>query len=211
MNTDDWFWFGGNQPRVPQLLLPTGIGLDLNSWGYTPQLSDRSVLKILWVGSMVKRKRPFDAMHVVRHLQNRGINVELRMLGEGPLLAQVQKVSEAMEGVHVLGKSNPMAHLQSSHALIHTAEWEGLPRVLLEAAAVGRPSFGYAVKGVRDAPGVLTTPRKLGTGGFAALVANWWGGHIHPPDVDRSSLDWTSAHDSVTHLLKRVVSEDRSY
>ena len=205
MNTADFEWFGGNTIRIPSAYLPAGIGLDLDDWPRTPRPSDDSLMKLLWVGALAPRKRPQDALRVLRCLQDRGLNVELNMLGTGPLMRQVQRRAGKMKGVRVLGSADPLTHLQSSHALLHTAKWEGLARVLLEAAAVGRPAFGYDVKGVRDAPGVLTSPNRLRPEGLANLIEAWWAGRVVLPHVERSDLDWTSAQDTVTVLLKQVA------
>ena len=52
-----------------------------------------------------------------------------------------------------MGSADPVPYLREAHALVQTSKWEGLPRVALEAVAVGRPTVGFDVKGVQDIPG----------------------------------------------------------
>lgn len=205
MNSDDYLWFGGDATPIPHLRLNAGIGLDLDAWPASPPPMDRETLRLTWIGALASRKRPFDALEVARHLADQGINVELNILGQGPLLSEVSERARDVTGVHVRGQAPALGYLQTSHALIHTATWEGLARVLLESAAVGRPSFGYDVKGVRDAPGVLTTHGRPDPVKLAGLVAEWWLGLLQSPDLDRDALDWRIAHSAVTALLARVV------
>ena len=91
------------------------------------------------------------------------------------------------------------------HALLHTSEREGLPRVQLEAAAIGRPSFGYDIRGVRDAPGATAVGRAGDTDVLARAVAAWWRSSAVVPAADRSALDWRTAHAMVTELLEHAT------
>jgi len=205
MNSEDREWFSANAPEKPQLFLRYGIGLDLSVWPQTKPYTPREPMRLIWVGAMTPRKRPMDALEIVEDLNKRGLFVELDMLGDGVLLPLVQQKVQQMSGVQLHGQTNVLPHLQRAHALLHTAEWEGLPRVLLEAAAVGRPSFGYNVKGVRDAPGVLVgdsagTPAKL-----ADLVIRWVNGYAKEPSFKRSDLEWTTAQDRVFNFLAQIA------
>ncbi|MGO8609752.1 hypothetical protein ACC848_43130, partial [Rhizobium johnstonii] len=68
------------------------------------------------------------------------------------------------------GRAAVAPALGSATALLHTAEWEGLPRVALEAAAVGRWCYGFDVKGLRDAP-LVRLAADGDVDALAALVA----------------------------------------
>jgi glycosyltransferase involved in cell wall biosynthesis len=43
------------------------------------------IIEILWVGRLIKWKRPFDALYTVEYLLRRGLNVHLTMIGTGML------------------------------------------------------------------------------------------------------------------------------
>jgi glycosyltransferase involved in cell wall biosynthesis len=209
LNGEDEEWFRSRRAS-PLLRLPAGVGLDLGSWPHSmpPERSDG--LRLAWVGEMSERKRPGDAVAAVRRLAARGLDVSLTMLGDGPLLDAVRAGAADLTGVRAIGRSDPRPVLADAHALLHTAAWEGLPRVALEAAATGRPAFGYDVKGLRDAPGAAVRGTAGDVEALADLVEGWWRGGIATPDVDRDSLDWRRAHAEVTTLLAQVVSSARS-
>ena len=205
MNSDDGDWFSAHAGWLPRLHLPSGVGVELEDWPSTPNLPVGDPLRLAWIGALTKRKRPLDALEVVRKLNAHGISVELEMLGTGPLINEVRKQARHLEGVSIRGHVPALTAIRAANAVIHTAEWEGLPRVLLEATAVGRPTFGYDVKGVRDAPGTLTTPCGPSPTALADLLVAWLRGEVETPRVNRSSLDWRISHDAVTGLLKEVV------
>jgi hypothetical protein len=80
--------------------------------------------------------------------------------------------------------------------------------VQLEAAAVGRPSFGYDIRGVRDAPGATAVGIAGDTATLATTLERWWLAGAPVPVVDRDALDWRHAHDRVTTLLATVTGLD---
>jgi glycosyltransferase involved in cell wall biosynthesis len=59
------------------------------------------------------------------------------------------------EHVFLHGRQDVRPFITSASAVAHTAAWEGLPRVGLEAAAIGRRFVAYDVKGARDIPGAV--------------------------------------------------------
>jgi glycosyltransferase involved in cell wall biosynthesis len=196
---EDWF-VARVRPGTPVLRLEAGVGLDLTRFAAVRMPPTGDGLRLAWIGEMVRNKRPLDALAVVTNL---GVHVTLTMLGDGPMLEQVRSV--APDGVAVLGRRDPVPVLSSVHALLHTSEREGLPRVQLEAAAIGRPSFGYDIRGVRDAPGATATGQAGDADGLARSVAAWWRVGAPTPGVDRAALDWQTAHTAVTRLLLEVA------
>lgn len=204
LSSTDQEWFASRvRPSSPVLRLPAGVGLDLVRFAPAPMPPTDGGLRMVWIGEMVRNKRPLDALAVVANLRGLGVEVTMSMLGDGPLLEQVR--SAAPQGVDVVGRQEPASAIASAHALLHTSEREGLPRVQLEAAAVGRPSFGYDIRGVRDAPGATAVGRAGDADGLARAVRSWWLAGAPGPDVDRSTLDWRTAHTRVTGLLEVVL------
>ena len=199
---EDWF-ADRVRPGRPVLRLPAGVGLDLTRFTAAPAPPLGDGLRLVWIGEMVRNKRPLDAFAVVANLRGLGIDVSLTMLGEGPLLEQVRSAAPA--GVDIVGLQDPVPAIASSHALLHTSEREGLPRVQLEAAAMGRASFGYDIRGVRDAPGATALGRSGDTDTLARAIAAWWRAGGPAPQLDRSVLDWQNAHAAVTGLLAEVI------
>ncbi len=158
INRDDQAWFE-RQAGPPVHRLPYGVGVPLEDYpsGGVPGAG----LDLVWVGDFTPRKRPRLAVAVVRRLIDAGADVRLHMLGDGPLRATVVREIADQGLAHVIradGRDRVAPALAAATALLHTAEWEGLPRVALEAAAVGRWSYGFDVKGLRDAPLVRLAP-----------------------------------------------------
>jgi glycosyltransferase involved in cell wall biosynthesis len=205
LNSQDDLWFSARLPAGrPHLRLRSGVGLELTDWPHVTMPARREPLRMVWVAEMSTRKRPLDALAVVEHVAAAGIDVSLTMLGDGPMLAEVRSAAAGNAAVEVLGRADPHPYLAAAHLLLHTGAWEGLPRVGLEAAAVGRTTHGYDVKGVRDTPGAVVAGRAGDTVRLAESIARWWAAGDLEPHVDRSSLDWRDAHAQVTALLGSV-------
>lgn len=171
INSDDEEWFRRTLPHGPVLRLAGGVGLDTAR--FAPAPVPTGTRRILWIGELAARKRPVGALDVADELVAMGVDFHLDMLGEGPMRAQLGNRIRAtgLSGhVSLLGQSDVAAELPSAAAVLHTAAWEGLPRALLEAVAVGRPVVAYDAKGVRDVPGVATVDH-LNPRGAARLLA----------------------------------------
>jgi glycosyltransferase involved in cell wall biosynthesis len=206
LNSADEAWFAARlAPGSRRLRLPAGVGLHLEEWPAVPVPDDRRTFRLAWVGEMSGRKRPLDAIEIARGLQVAGLDVDLAMLGDGPLTDAVAEVAADAPGVRIVGRASPQPYLARSHALLHTGAWEGLPRVALEAAATGRTTLGYDVKGVRDAPGAVVAGAAGDVPALREAVGRWWGAGRIEPELERAALDWRLAHASVTDLLATVV------
>jgi glycosyltransferase involved in cell wall biosynthesis len=197
INSDDEAWFRRHAgPSVHRLTYGVGVPLDDYPAADVPDGSPN----LLWVGDFTPRKRPLLAIAVVRRLVDQGCAVRLRMIGDGPLHATVVREIAAnglQEVIRADGRGPVAPALGSATALLHTAQWEGLPRVALEAAAVGRWTYGFDVKGLRDAPLVRLAP----DGDVDALVGlirddDARGALREVPDV-RSALGVTTAADGI--------------
>ncbi|MFQ1003408.1 glycosyltransferase [Modestobacter sp. SSW1-42] len=206
INRDDQAWFEGHGARRVHRL-PGGVGVPLAQWPAVP-LPASDTLDLLWAGDMTPRKRPLHALAVVGRLLERGVPVRLRMLGDGPLheTVRAQVAARGLEGVvRAEGRGPVAAALGGATALLHTASWEGLPRVALEAAAVGRWCYGFDVKGLRDAPLVRLAPDG-DAGALADLLAAdaASGAVVGVPDV-RAELDAARAADGLAGALLDVL------
>lgn len=158
MNSDDRAWFQA-RTSAPLLYLSSGVGVPDAYLAPRVPLPDAEPLRLLWVGDYTARKRPLEAVRVAQALRDGGQDFRLQMLGDGPLMEETRSlVAETSLGglVDVLGRvGSVLPYIDSSHLMLHTSGWEGLPRALLEGAARGRRAVAYDVKGVRDIPGVL--------------------------------------------------------
>ena len=172
MNSSDRGWFDkAERPRF-HLNLKYGVGLNTDSWPRMASSRPTDSLKLLWVGSFTKRKAPQVFVDLVRLLVSRGLAVEGVMLGEGPLQSRVRKSAVGLP-ISFPGQQKPLAFLESCHGVVLTSSWEGLTRVGLEACAVGRPLFGFDVKGVCDLPNAFVSETHKGSQGLADNISAW--------------------------------------
>jgi len=203
INTADAEWFRSRAPHLPLLYLPGGVGLDLEKFPATPPPPAGSELRIAWLGSLTQRKRPEDAIAVQDALASWGIPTHLFMAGRGPMEKRLRELARGRSDVSLVGRVDPRSFLTDSHVLLHTSEWEGLSRSVLEANAIGRPCIGYDVKGVRDAPWAMTVGKPGHVRELAELVNQWWAGSIPQPEIDREQLDWRVSFNMVTIFIER--------
>jgi glycosyltransferase involved in cell wall biosynthesis len=127
-------------------------------------------LRVLSVGRLDREKNPFLLLDVIERLEATGGRWRLTVAGEGPLsnlLFQAVAARGLGDSVRLLGyiTNGPELWTQyrSSHAFLHVSLTEGLPQVLVEAAAAGLPIVATDVGGVRaaledDGRGLLVPP-----------------------------------------------------
>jgi len=103
-------------------------------------LSDRDVL-VLGIGRLVEQKRPFLFLRIAKELHTRAPATKFLWVGDGKLSQQWHEaiVHEQMEGtVSCAGwQSDVLPYLLAGDVLLHVAEFEGLPFVVIEAMAAG--------------------------------------------------------------------------
>ena len=174
LNNDDEAWFRHKALQIPQLRLRYGVGIDPEQY---PRIEppESKTTKLIWVGELTERKNPLSAIQVASALQRLGCDFHLNMLGEGPMRDQILtaiRSSGLANNVTWHGRTPSQPFMVQSHALMHTARWEGLPRVFLEALSTGRQIFSYDVKGTRDLPDVRLSPF-ADTERMARNIAEW--------------------------------------
>ncbi|MGI8678602.1 MAG: glycosyltransferase [Jatrophihabitans sp.] len=188
LNREDEEWFRAHAVHTPMVRLRFGVGVDPTSYPRSPLPGGK--LKLCWIGEFSQRKNPLDAVDVASRLRDRGVEFSLAMLGDGALQAATKRKVhdlELDEKVELPGTIPAAPVLTRSHALVHTARWEGLPRVFLEALAVGRPIFSYDIKGARDLPNVT-----LSAPGSPALMADKI---INPAHLERTPAAYPTLDD----------------
>lgn len=158
-NSEDEAWLnkylgGGKVAR-----LPFGVGVPIERFVRTPSPPLEGSTRLAWIGEFSARKRPEIGVEVARYLRDWGVDFRLTMAGEGAMMGRIrEEISRhgLTDRVSLPGRTESGSLITRSHLLLHTSRWEGLARVLLEAAAIGRNSYGFEVKGVRDLASVAT-------------------------------------------------------
>jgi glycosyltransferase involved in cell wall biosynthesis len=138
-------------------LLP-GSGVDLNKFKYSPLLEIHSEFKFLMISRLIKDKGLYEYVEASKILKNRYPNklVKFQLLGELNVLnkSAIEK-SELKEWINqglidYLGSTDQVQDkILDCHCVVLPSYREGMPRVILEAFAVGRPSIVTNVTGCR--------------------------------------------------------------
>ena len=141
------------------------IGVDLSSFGETSLASCRPRMRrglgirgggiaLITVGSLTPEKNPHECLRLVAELKSQGLPVHHFLVGEGPLRTELESVAVSLgvaDRVHFLGVRQDIPQLMAGCDLfVLPSVTEGMPAVLIEAAAAGLPSVAYDVGGIRE-------------------------------------------------------------
>jgi len=122
---------------------------------------DNTCLRITAVGRLVEQKGFAYLVEAVNQLSERGIPVELVVIGEGPLLDKLKAmIRPAAQNAIVfsgrLGHAQTLGQMRASHVLAAPSvvakdgDRDGIPNVILEAMGVGLPIVASAVSGIPE-------------------------------------------------------------
>lgn len=138
-----------------------GSGVNLNDFSYSPEPGGVPV--VTFAARLLKDKGVLEFVHAARLLLARGVEARFRLVGDtdagNPSSVSVDDL-DAWIGEGVVewsGYSSQMADVISvSNLIVLPSYREGLPKILIEAAASGRAVITTDVPGCRDAiePGV---------------------------------------------------------
>jgi glycosyltransferase involved in cell wall biosynthesis len=112
--------------------------------------------RLVYVGRLTEQKGPLLLVEAARRLAAEGFTFELLMIGDGPLRQTVEELVERLgleEYVRlagVQGVETVREELLRARALVLPSFAEGLPRVLMEALALGRPVISTYVAGIPE-------------------------------------------------------------
>ena len=102
-----------------------------------------------------ERKRVDRYIEAAAKLTKSGVRANFAIAGEGAQHAELEALAEGLgvgDRVHFLGFRRDVPEvLAASSAVCLTSKWEGLPRVFVQATAVGRMVVCYDVNGAREA------------------------------------------------------------
>jgi glycosyltransferase involved in cell wall biosynthesis len=99
---------------------------------------------------------------------------DLVVVGEGPQRAFLERRAKALgvaERIHFAGwRPDVPAILRGAALLVLPSRWEGMPNVVLEAMACGRPVVATAVEGVREVLGRLSSIQSVTPNDHEAFI-----------------------------------------
>ncbi|TBV08273.1 glycosyltransferase family 1 protein [Pseudomonas dryadis] len=133
-----------------------GSGVDLTLYQALPE--PEGVPVVCFAARLLRDKGVYEYVEAVRVLQQRGVQAAFRLVGDPDPGNPTSIISEELEqwreegAVEVLGYRKDIARLfADSHLVVLPSYREGLPKVLVEAAACGRAVVTTDVAGCRDA------------------------------------------------------------
>lgn len=139
-------------------LIP-GSGLDLENYPFTPEpeISEHAPVRAMLVARMLWDKGIGELVDAMRLLKQRGTPMRLTLVGAPDPANPASIPEQTLQGwqdeglIEWLGKRNDVPDLlKQSHIAVLPSYREGMPRALLEAAAVGRPLVAFDAPGCRD-------------------------------------------------------------
>ena len=158
---------------LEQTVLLDGSGVDLREYGYQPESAGVPV--VVMASRLLKDKGVHEFVRAAAQLRARGVVARFVLAGErdpgNPQSISVDDIAawRASGDVEVLGHCGDIAALfRSAHLVVLPSYYgEGLPKVLVEAAACGRAIVTTDSPGCRDAidpgvTGVLVPKRDVG-------------------------------------------------
>ncbi|MFB2917520.1 glycosyltransferase family 4 protein [Aerosakkonema funiforme] len=113
-------------------------------------------IRLLMAAQLKARKRPLDAVEIVRNLSLAGVNVHLTVCGDGPDRAEMlhRIKSYGLEERIVLkgsvSRQQVLDCMNNAETVLLCSDNEGRPRVLQEAIAAGKGVVAYDNPGSRE-------------------------------------------------------------
>ena len=131
-------------------------GLEAAFFARPDELRPAAVPRLVCVGRLCEQKGQLLLVAATAALARRGVDVELVLAGDGEMRDAVEAaVAAAGIGDRVritgwIGSAQVRDELQAARALVLPSFAEGLPVVLMEAMAIGRPVISTYVAGIPE-------------------------------------------------------------
>lgn len=128
--------------------------IDYNKFFKSKNILNKSQIVLTNTGSFVNKKNQKFILDIAKELLKRGIEFKINLLGAGPDLKAVKEkaILAKLDNQIIFHGSvnNVQEYLWESDIYLHTATYEPLGLVLLEAMAAGLPVVTLDGKGNRD-------------------------------------------------------------
>jgi glycosyltransferase involved in cell wall biosynthesis len=187
-NPEDGAALAGLGIERRRIALIRGSGVDIRHFAPMP-MPECDTVRVALVSRMLRDKGVFDAIAAVRLVRARGLPVELVLAGPtdadnpGSLSDEALAALGSEAGISWIGAVADVREVwrQAAIAVLPSTYGEGVPKVLLEAAACCRPIIASNVPGCREAivtgegeSGILVPPRDIPAlaNAIAALAAD---------------------------------------
>lgn len=134
-------------PSAKVVVAPTGVPVSFADLEHEPPADH---LRVLLLGSVTREKGPDVAVRAVQAVAA-DHPIVMRVVGGGDLLESLRAGLGPADPVEFTGPTGDVRpHLAWADVLLLASRTEGLPGVVLEAAAAGVPAVAFDVGGVSD-------------------------------------------------------------
>ena len=117
-------------------------------------IADKNLTAILLAARFEQQKGHAVLIHALRHILSRAQNIKAYFFGEGPDEACIRDLVRregVSDAVTFMGVAEDMLpYMQQMDIVALPSLWEGLPNVLLEAMAAGRPVVASRIDGIDE-------------------------------------------------------------
>ena len=199
--------------------VPLGVDLDTFHPRRAPDVRTLGPepIPLAFVGRLSPEKRPALAIEAVRELVSRGVDVKLRVVGDGPLRGQLEALAMGLPVMfigHLENRASVATILAGARAIITPCGTETFGLAVLEAMACGTPAIvppdGGAKELVVDGTGLVVAPS-------AAAIADAVGRILEGPAGAQSRLcrthaeqfSWDATAAKMLELLRDVATQSR--
>lgn len=151
----------GHLPIDKLVVIPNGV--DLARFAGVKPASAASLGRagnrrlITCVGRLDEQKGTSWLLEAMRRVFTEVDGLDLLLVGDGPERGQLERLAAQLgiaDRVHFAGFRDDVPEiLAASELVVLASRWEGMPNVILEAMACGRPVVATDVAGVREALG----------------------------------------------------------
>ncbi len=135
----------------PHKIITIYNGIDLARFSDPPAAAENGAPVVMQVGRLSEQKAPLDFIEGARLVLQKHPEVRFKLVGDGPLLEQVQARIKQLgleQQVAAVGmQANAFRLIQHADIVTLTSRWEGSPYSLLEAMAWSKPVVATAVNG----------------------------------------------------------------
>ncbi len=139
-------------PNIQTLVVP-GSGVDLKAYRSAPLASESEGLVFLMLSRLERRRGVLEYKTAAQRLKTHWPNARFRFAGPASNEADAVSPASLTEGgaVEYLGNLEDVRPaLAACHVFVYPSYWEGMPRAVLEALAVGRPVITTTAPGCSE-------------------------------------------------------------
>lgn len=157
-NRHDWIVFSElNIVNAKKTSIVNGSGVNTEYFKSSKITKNTEVFKFLFIGRLIKEKGINDLIQAAAIIRNNNRLISIDIVGEidknnpSTLTEKEIFLAKSMNIVHFKGQTNDVRpFIEAANAIVLPSYREGIPLVLLEGAAMGRPLVATNVPGCSD-------------------------------------------------------------